>query len=101
MAAPVKPLGLDLTSDLLDVEDHELGGLERGEPDPDIDDAEVAVVLRGGLRVDLDEERLARRGPLEGALPEEIVHECADVQPDLRPERLVVRLEHHPLEPSV
>ena len=26
-----------------------------------------------------------------------VVHEGADVEPDLRPQRLVVRLEHHPL----
>ena len=36
---------------------------------------------------------------LERALPEQVVHERADVEPDLRPQRLVVGLEDHPLEP--
>ena len=39
----------------------------------------------------------SRRGALERTLPEQIVHERADVQPDLRPQRLVVRFEDHPL----
>ena len=51
--------------------------------------------------VALDEVGLARRGALERALAEEVVHERADVQPDLRPQRLVVRLEDHPLGAAV
>src|SRR5207247_7119542 len=39
--------------------------------------------------------------PLEGPLAEEPVHERADVQPDLRPERFVVRLEDDPLGTAV
>ena len=38
-----------------------------------------------------------RRRALEGALAEQVVHERADVQADLRPERLVVGLEDDPL----
>ena len=38
---------------------------------------------------------------LERALPEQAVHERADVEPDRRPQRLVVRLEHHPLRAAV
>ena len=53
------------------------------------------------VAVALDEIGLARRLALEGALPEQVVHEGADVQPDLRPQRLVVRLEHHPLRAAV
>ena len=34
---------------------------------------------------------------LEGSLAEEVVHEGADVEPDLSPERLIVGLEDHPL----
>ena len=56
---------------------------------------------RGGLAVALDEVGVARRLPLEGALPEQVVHEGADVEADLRPERLVVGLEHHPLQAAV
>ena len=53
------------------------------------------------LLVALDEVRLARGRALERALAEQVVHERADVQPDLRPERLVVGLEDHPLQPAV
>ena len=52
---------------------------------------------RGGLGVALHEEGLVRRRALERALAEEAHHEGADVQADLRPQRLVVRLEHDPL----
>ena len=86
--------------ELLQPDDDELGRLQRREPDDDVDDAEVDVVLRRRLGVALDEVRLARRRALEGALAEQVVHERADVEPDLRPERLVVRLEHHPLRPA-
>ena len=36
-----------------------------------------------GLLVALDEVGLARRLALEGALPEQVLHECADVEADL------------------
>ena len=51
--------------------------------------------------VALDEVGLARRGALEGALAEQVLHERADVEPDLRPQRLVVRLEDDPLRAAV
>src|SRR5207249_175674 len=38
---------------------------------------------------------------LEGALPEKIVHERSDIEANLRPKRLVVRLENHPLSASI
>src|SRR5215210_2200472 len=91
----------DLASQLLDLEDHEFGRLERREADDDVDDAEVDVVLRRGRLVAVDEVGLLRRLALEGALPEKVVHESADVQPDLRPQRLVVRLEDDPLGAAV
>ena len=47
--------------------------------------------------VALHEVGFLRRRALEGALPEEALHEGAEVEPDLGPERLVVRLENHPL----
>ena len=42
-----------------------------------------------------------RRLALERALAEQVVHERADVEPDLRPQRLVVGLEHDPLGAAV
>ena len=62
---------------------------------------QIDVVLRGGFLVALDEVGLARRRALKRALAEQVVHERADVQPDLRPERLVVGLEDHPLRAAV
>src|SRR5262249_20483142 len=90
-------LHLHLAGQLLDLEDDEFRRLERGEADEDVHDAEVDVVLSRRLGVALDEVGVLRRRALEGALPEEVVHEGADVQADLRPERLVVRLEDDPL----
>src|SRR5262249_14978348 len=89
--------GLDLAGELLDLDDHELGRLERRETDQDVHDAAIDVVLRRRLLVALHQVRLARRRALERALTEERLHERADVEPDLRPERLVVGFEHDPL----
>src|SRR5262245_16250920 len=83
----------NLAGDLLDADHHEFGRLERREADVDVDDAEVDVGLRRGLAVALDEIGFARRASLEGALAEETLQERADVETDLRPERLVVGLE--------
>ena len=48
-------LGCDLAGHLLDLDNDELGGLERCKADDDIDDAEVDIVLRRGFLVALDE----------------------------------------------
>ena len=96
--APIRP---NLASHLLDLDDDELGRLERRKADHDVDDAAVDVVLRRRLPVALDEVGLPRRPALEGALAEQVVHEGADVQADLRPQRLVVRLEDHPLRAAI
>src|SRR5437763_7350398 len=91
----------DLAGQLLQLDDDEFRRLERSEPDLDVHHARVDVVVGGGLLVALDEVRLLRGLALEGALTEEALHEGAEVQPDLRPERLVVRLEHDPLGTAV
>src|SRR5919106_193906 len=91
-------LHLDLAGYLLDFDDDELRWLERGKPDNNVDNATVDVVLRGGLLVTFDEVGLARRASLECPLPEQIVHERADVEADRRPQRLVVRLEDDPFQ---
>src|SRR4051794_19080952 len=88
---------LDLAGELGQLQDHELGRLEWRETDDDIDDSAIYVILGGRLAVALDEVGVTRRGALERALAEERLHEGADVEPDLHPQRLVVRLEHHPL----
>src|SRR5262245_56642058 len=89
-------LRLHLAGDLLDLDDDELGGLQWGEADHDVDDAEVDVVLGRGFLVALDEVGLARRLALEGTLAEEVLHEGTEVEADLSPERLVVGLEDDP-----
>src|SRR5215213_5406817 len=91
------PSTLEIAGDLLNLDDDELGGLERSEADLDVDDAEVAVVLRRRLAVALDVESLVRRAALERPLAEEVHHEGVEVEPDLGPQRLVVRLEDDPL----
>src|SRR3569833_1563593 len=88
---------LYLPRHLLDLDHHELGGFERRETDHDVHDARIDVVLRGGLLVAFDEVGVARAAALECALPNQAVHEGAEIEADLRPQRLVVGLEHHPL----
>src|ERR1044072_8357953 len=86
---------------LADADDDELRRLQRGEADVEVHDAAVDVVLRRGLAGALDEGRTARRGALEGALPEQARHERVDVQAELAPQRLVVALEDRPLRPAL
>jgi len=74
-----------LSGDLLEVDDHEFGRLERREADDDVDDAEIDIGLRRGLLVAFDEIGFLRRLALEGALRKQVLHEGADVEPDLRP----------------
>src|SRR4030095_15196174 len=62
---------LQIASNLLDGEDDELRRLQRREANHDVDDAEIAIGLRRGLLVALDEEGLGRRRPLERTLPEQ------------------------------
>src|SRR6266702_6282427 len=92
---------LDLAGHLLQVDDDELRGLERRETHPHVHDAAIAIVLGRGLGVAANEVRVSRLRPLERALPEERVHEGADVEADLRPKRLVVWLEDDPLQPAI
>src|SRR5688572_1951772 len=94
------PSHLNLSGHLLELEHDELGRLERREAHHDVDDAAVDVALGRGVLVALDEVRLSRCAALECALPEQIVHEGANVESDLGPEWLVVGLEHDPLEPA-
>ena len=61
----------------------------------------IDIGLCCGFTVALDEVGFARRFPLERALAEKALHECADVQSDLCPKRLIVRLKDNPLCPTI
>src|SRR5262249_44379728 len=86
---------------LLDLDHDELGGIERGEADQDVDDALVDARLRIIFRIAFDEIGLLWRGSLEGAFEKQILHEGADVEPDLAPKPLVIGFEYHPLRAIV
>src|SRR5579862_5261211 len=98
MMPPSARSGCRLASELLDADDDELGRLQRREADNDIDDSEIDVALRRGFAVALHEVRITRRGALERALAKQRLHKGANIQPDRRPQRFVVRLEHRPLQ---
>src|SRR5262245_12914916 len=51
--------------------------------------------------VTADEIRLPWRLSLECALAEKAMHEGTDIEPDLRPERLVIGLEHDPFQAAI
>src|SRR5262249_9085870 len=85
------PLGGDLPGDLLDLYDHEFRRLQRRKSHHDIHNPEIDIVLRSGVLIALDEICLLRLLPLERTLAKQIMHKCSDIQPDLRPERLVIR----------
>src|SRR5690606_5796569 len=85
-----------VAGDVADADDDELGRLHRCEADGKALDSLVDVALGRGLGVALHEVGVSWRGTLEGSPPEEVVHEGADGEPDLSPERLAVGLEDHP-----
>ena len=94
-------LGFDLPGELLDLDDDKFRRFKRCKADKDVDDAVIDVVLRCGFAVALDEVRFAWRFALERALAKEALHEGADVEPDLCPERLIVRLKDNPLRAAI
>ena len=77
--------GRTLAGELLNPEDHELGGLQRRETDQEVDDALVDIVRRRGRGVALHEVRVQRCAALERALAEEAVHEGADARGAVAP----------------
>src|ERR1700722_12954510 len=99
--ATVSSSDLELAGELLDMDQDELGGFERSEADQDVHDSPVDVVLGVVVLVALDQVCLLGTSSLEHALAEQRVHERAHVEPDGGPQRLVVRLEHHPLGTAV
>src|SRR6266542_50719 len=100
-SAPVLKLDLDLSRHLLQVQDHEFSRFERRKPDHDVHDPEIAIVLSCRLGVALHKVRVLRFLALESALPKEVLHKGADIQPDLRVQRLVIRFENYPFETAI
>ena len=86
-----------LTDNLAEANHHELCRLEWREPDLDIDDALINMVLSRGLAVAFDVIGLARTRPLERTLLEQPIHKRADVHADVGPRWFVVGFEHDPL----
>src|SRR5260221_9697809 len=87
---------LNLPRNLLDLDDHKLRWLQRGKPDNDVNDAEVNVRLGGRLFVTLYEISVTWCLTLKGSLTKEILHESADFEGNLGPQRLVVWLKDNP-----
>ena len=84
---------------LPDLQDDELRRPEGREPDDNIEDPLVDIVLGHRRPVAFDQIRLIGASALEGPFAEEAVHEVAYARPDLRPERLAVGLENRPTRP--
>src|SRR5437762_9188463 len=91
------PLLLGLTRHLADAEDDEFRRLHRSDADLANHLSRVDDFRRVSLRVALHVERLFRRLAHQRSGVVDAEQEGADVAGDALPERLVVRLEHHPL----
>src|SRR5437016_6189858 len=94
-------LGFDLAGHLLEFDNYKLSRFQWREANHDVDDAKVDIVLRCRLLIAFHEIRVFRRGALKGSLPKEVMHERADVEANLRPERFVIGLEHYPLRAAI
>ncbi len=85
----------------MDLDNDELGRLERSETDQDVHHTHIAIGLGGGVPVAFDEISLAGRSALECALPEQVAQERTNIEADLRPQRLIIRFEDNPLGAAV
>src|SRR5437870_3115076 len=94
-------LGRDLSGHLLDLDNYKFRRLQWGKADHNVDDAQVDVILCGSFLVALYKICVGRRYPLESVLPEQVMHKSANVQPNLRPQRLVVGLKHDPFQCTI
>src|SRR5437016_9593216 len=94
-------LGFDLAGHLLEFDNYKLSRFQWREANHDVDDAKVDIVLRCRLLIAFHEIRVFRRGALKGSLPKEVMHERADVEANLGPERLVIGLEYNPLRAAI
>jgi hypothetical protein len=74
---------------------------QRAEADLEIHDPGVDVGLRGRFVITFDEVGLIGRGALKGAPSEQVVHEGARREPQLLPQRFVIRLEHRELGAAI
>src|SRR6266581_2765239 len=81
----LRALSNDLSCDLLDLDHHEFRWLQRGKSHDDVHNSKIDIVLRSGLLVALDKIGVLRSLTLECALPKEVVHKGADIEPNLRP----------------
>src|SRR5260370_33931602 len=94
-------LSLNLSGHLLEIKDDKFGRFEWREADPDVDNAEVAIALSRRFAVAFYEVSIPWRLTLECSLTKQLVHESTHVEANLRPERLVIGLENHPLKSPV
>src|SRR5215475_11207666 len=83
--------------ELREPEHHELGRFDRRDSDLASDLSRVDALGRVGLAVAPDVVRLVRSEPKQRALAPLGHEERRDRASDARPERVVIRLEHHPL----
>src|SRR5262249_9705970 len=88
---------LNVANNLLDLNNHKLSRFKRRESNDDVHNAQVDVVLSRGFFVAFHKVGFFWRLTLECALAKQVMHERTDVQPDLRPQWLVVRFKYHPL----
>src|ERR1039458_1496092 len=81
--------GGSLSRALTDLDYYEFGGFERCKAHKYVDNPRIDVGLGSSLAVALDKERGRWSGALKCGLAEQGRHERADVEPKLRPKRLV------------
>ena len=61
------PIGVNITVDLLYMDNHEIRRFQRREPHVDVCDAQIDIVLRRCFPIALCEIRIPRRAALEGS----------------------------------
>src|SRR6266481_501982 len=94
-------LGAAQARRLRDPENHEFRRPDDRHPDLGHHHSQVTDLRWVGFSVAFHVERLLRRQPEERSRAPHVGQKRADVEPDLAPQRVVVRLEHDPLSALV
>ena len=92
---------LNLAGHLLDLYDDEFSRFQGCKAHQNIDNPEVDIRLWCRFTIAFDKVSLFGGRSLESPLPEKAMHEGTDIEPDLRPQGLVIRLENDPFGASV
>ena len=86
--------GGNLTCHLLEFQDDKLRWFQWREANDDINDTLIDIILGRCFAIAFDKVSLFWRFTLECTLSKQVIHKRAQIQPNLRPQRLIIWFKH-------